>query len=176
MFQSRYLKGALIYPAGTWLVPQGVGSALGAAPPPHVCLGPPWDLKNTRFSGFLTLNYVICIFPACFLKIFAMWENRGSWSLQHGSELASWASKGGTGGPGRVSRSRKISGGRPPRNDDRYFSIIFLDASENFAFSTIFKTKWSKSEEKLKFGGRWVWVPMNPSSPNKTSWRRPWLA
>ena len=22
---------------------------------------------------------------------------------------------------------------------------------------------WPKSEEKLNFGGRWVWVPMNPS-------------
>ena len=22
--------------------------------------------------------------------------------------------------------------------------------------------KWPKSEEKLTFGGRWAWVPMNP--------------
>ena len=29
--------------------------------------GPPWDLKNTIFSGFLPLNYVICIFEVCFL-------------------------------------------------------------------------------------------------------------
>ena len=28
--------------------------------------GPPWDLKNTIFSGFLPLNYVICIFEAVF--------------------------------------------------------------------------------------------------------------
>ena len=27
---------------------------------------PPWDLKNTIFSGFLPLNYVICIFEVCF--------------------------------------------------------------------------------------------------------------
>ena len=35
--------------------------------------GPPWYLKNTIFSGFLPLNYVICIFEVCFLRIFAMW-------------------------------------------------------------------------------------------------------
>ena len=29
--------------------------------------GPPWDLKNTIFSGFLPLNYVIYIFEVCFL-------------------------------------------------------------------------------------------------------------
>ena len=28
--------------------------------------GPPWDLKNTIFSGFLPLNYVICIFEVSF--------------------------------------------------------------------------------------------------------------
>ena len=28
---------------------------------------PPWDLKNTIFSGFLPLNYVIYIFEVCFL-------------------------------------------------------------------------------------------------------------
>ena len=70
------------------------------------------------------------------------------------------------GGGGRVSRSRKISGGRPPRNDD-ILASFFLDTDENFAFSTIFKIKWPKSEEKLNFGGRWVWVPMNLSPPKK---------
>ena len=37
--------------------------------------GPPWDLNNTIFSGFLSLNYVICIFEVCFFKRFAMWED-----------------------------------------------------------------------------------------------------
>ena len=37
--------------------------------------GSPWDLKNTIFSGFLPLNYVIYIFEVCFLKLFAMWED-----------------------------------------------------------------------------------------------------
>ena len=36
---------------------------------------PPWDLKNTIFSEFLPLNYVICIFEVCFLKFFAVWED-----------------------------------------------------------------------------------------------------
>ena len=36
-----------------------------------------------------------------------------------------------------------------------------------FAFSNIFKTKWTKSEEKLNFGGRWVWVPMTPIPQSK---------
>ena len=30
--------------------------------------GPPWDLKNTTFSGFLPLNYAICIFEVRFLS------------------------------------------------------------------------------------------------------------
>ena len=30
-----------------------------------------------------------------------------------------------------------------------------------------FQTKWSKSEEKLNFEGRWVWVAINPS-PNQS--------
>ena len=59
---------------------------------------------------------------------------------------------GGGGGGGRVSRSRKISGGRPSRIDD--ISVpFFLDTYGNFAFSTIFKIKWSKSEKKLNFEG-----------------------
>ena len=62
-----------------------------------------------------------------------------------------WASKAGETG-GRVPRSRKISGGRPP--EMMYFSIFFLDTLENFAFSTIFKIKWSKSEETLNLGVR----------------------
>ena len=33
------------------------------------------------------------------------------------------------------------------------------------AFSNIFKTKWTKAEEKLNFGVRWVWVPMTPTAP-----------
>ena len=74
----------------------------------------------------------------------------------------------GTGG--RVPRSQKISVGRPPRNDD--ISVyFFLGTYESIVFSNLLK-KWSKSEEKLNFGGRWAWVLMNPS-PKKTLWRRP---
>ena len=78
----------------------------------------------------------------------------------------SWASKARVGTGGRVPRSQKISGGRPPRND-YILASFFLHTDENFAFSTIFKIKCPKSEEKLNFGGRWVWVPMNPSSPKQ---------
>ena len=46
----------------------------------------PWNLPGTRFSGFLPLNYVNCIFAACVRKIFAMWEDGRS--LQHGRRLA----------------------------------------------------------------------------------------
>ena len=42
-----------------------------------------------------------------------------------------------TGGGGRVPRSRKISGGMSPRNDDIY--VPFFLTHENFAFSTIFE-------------------------------------
>ena len=47
-----------------------------------------------------------------------------------------------------------------------YFSNFFLEVFF-FAFSYIFKIKWPKSEEKLNFGGRWVWVPMNPTPQSK---------
>ena len=40
--------------------------------------GGPWDLKNTRFSVFLPLNYVIFIFATRVLKVFALWKDRGS--------------------------------------------------------------------------------------------------
>ena len=75
---------------------------------------------------------------------------------------------GGGGTGGRVPRSRKINGGRPPRNYaiSAYFFFIGI-------FSNMFEIKWPKSEEKLNFGGRWVWVPMNPSPQNKACWRRP---
>ena len=45
----------------------------------------PWDLPSTRFSGFILLNYIICIFAACVRNIFAMWEDRAS--LQYGIGL-----------------------------------------------------------------------------------------
>ena len=38
----------------------------------------------------------------------------------------------------------------------------------NFAISNIFKIKWPKFEEKLNFGRRWVWMPMNSSPPPPT--------
>ena len=56
------------------------------------------------------------------------------------------------GGGGHVLRSRKISGGRPPRNND--ISVSFFLHNDNFIFSNIFKIQWPKSEEKLNFGGR----------------------
>ena len=43
----------------------------GARPPP------PCDLKTPDFEGFF-LNYEICNFAECVLKLFAMWEDRGS--------------------------------------------------------------------------------------------------
>ena len=55
----------------------------------------------------------------------------------------------------------KSAGDVPP--EIMIFQDLFLHTHENFAFSTIFKIKWPKSEEKLNFWGRWVWVPMNPS-------------
>ena len=70
-----------------------------------------------------------------------------------------------SGGGGRVPRSRKISRGRPPRS--YAISASFFLTNENFAFSTILKIKWPKSEEKLNFGGRQVWMPMSPSPQTK---------
>ena len=57
----------------------------------------------------------------------------------------------GEGDGGTRPRSRKISGGRPPRNDDISASF-FLDADDNIASSTILKIKWPKSEEQLNLG------------------------
>ena len=64
-------------------------------------------------------------------------------------------------------RTFKNRGGRPPQKL-RYFSIFFLETQTHFfAFSNIFKIKWPKFEEKLDLGGRWVWVPMSPTPPNR---------
>ena len=72
----------------------------------------------------------------------------------------SWAPK----ARGRGTRplpGRKISGGRPPRNEE-ISKTFFPDNYLNFSFSIIFKIKWLKSEEKLNFDGMWVWVPISP--------------
>ena len=62
-----------------------------------------------------------------------------------------WASK--AGGRGDASPAvKKSAGDVPPRNDD-ILASFFLHTDENFAFSTIFKIKWPKSEEKLNFWG-----------------------
>ena len=45
----------------------------------------PLNLKNTIFSRLLSLNYAICVFAACVLKVFIMWEDRVI--LQHGKDL-----------------------------------------------------------------------------------------
>ena len=79
-----------------------------------------------------------------------------------------WAPKAG----GRVSRSREIRGALPPGNYD-ISAAFFLDTYKNVARTNLFKLKWPKSEEKMNFGGRLVWVPMNPSPQNNASWRRP---
>ena len=82
------------------------------------------------------------------------------------NEIASWARRmgvesGGGGGRRDASPAVEKSAGDVPQKS-RYFSIFFIDTCENFAFPNIFKIKWPKSEEKLNFGGRWDWVPMNP--------------
>ena len=38
---------------------------------------PPWDLKNTIFSGFLPLNYAICISVVCFFLTFLLCGRTG---------------------------------------------------------------------------------------------------
>ena len=78
--------------------------------------------------------------------------------------------KRGTGG--RVLPIEKSAGDVPQKLG--YFNDFLLTRDSCFAFSNI-KIKCPKSEEKLNFGGRWVWVPMNLSYPIKTSWRRPCL-
>ena len=76
-----------------------------------------------------------------------------------------WASKArGTGG-GRPYTMSINQRGRPPRTEDRYLFQYFLYVLKVCIFN-IFNPKWPRSEEKLTFGGRWVWEPMNPS-PNQ---------
>ena len=74
---------------------------------------------------------------------------------------------GGGGTGGRVPRSKKRNSGGCSPQKVSYFSIFFLDTYGNFAFSIIFKIKWPKSEERLNFGGRWVWMPVDPSPQTK---------
>ena len=91
---------------------------------------------------------------------------------------------------GRQGRRRRVRGsGLPhfwklrwstPRNLDISVTF-FLETIKIFAFSNIFKIKWSKSEETLLsfflflgvggFGCLWI---RPPPPPIKTSWRHPW--
>ena len=41
----------------------------------------PWGLKSTRFSGFLPLYYMICVFATRVLKLFAMWKDQEACSM-----------------------------------------------------------------------------------------------
>ena len=73
-----------------------------------------------------------------------------------------------SGGGGRGDASpavEKSAGDVPP--EMMIFQHLFLDTNEKFVFSTIFKIKWPKSEEKLNFWSRWVWVPNYESVPPK---------
>ena len=64
----------------------------------------PFGHKNTRFSGFLPLNYVLCIFATCVLKL----ETRGEWSLETVFSGASELS--GTAGSGRERGLQRAGG------------------------------------------------------------------
>ena len=78
----------------------------------------------------------------------------------------SWASKAGGGTGGRVPLPvEKSAGDIPP--EIIIFQYLFLKYICSFAFFNIFEIKWPKSEEKLSFGGRLAWVPMNPSPQTK---------
>ena len=68
-----------------------------------------------------------------------------------------------SGGDGGTGPPVEQSAGDVPQNRG-YFSIFF-DTYKKFSLSSIFKIKWLKSEEKLNFGGRLGWVPMNQSPP-----------
>ena len=46
--------------------------------------GPPWELKNTIFSGFLPLNYVICIFEVCFFSFLLCGRTEEACSMVNG--------------------------------------------------------------------------------------------
>ena len=57
-----------------------------------------------------------------------------------------------------------------------YLSVFFLHKHYYFIFFSIFKTKWPKPEERLKFRGRWFWAapchepqaPFTVTSPRVT--------
>ena len=67
----------------------------------------------------------------------------------------------------------KIAGVDPRRNMDISVSF-FLETYKILTISDPFKISWPKSEEKMNFGGRWVWMPTAYESdpPIKMSWRR----
>ena len=79
-------------------------------------------------------------------------------------------------GPSRSPPPVSPAMGHPPRNYDISASFLLTHRHDNFTFSTIFKIRWPKSEEKQNFGSKWVWMStVYESVPSsKTSWRRPW--
>ena len=115
--------------------------------------------------------------PSLFTPVLIPYSDSGRERIVGSMTVDPWASKAGGRGETRLPQS-KNQRGRPPRNDD-ILASFFLDTDEYFTFSTIFKIKWPKSEEKLNFEGRWVWVSMNPSPPQQnfvaTTLRRPFL-
>ena len=84
------------------------------------------------------------------------------------------ASPTGEGRGGRETAAFENRWGRPPQKFGHFSLFFFLKPRINFCFSSIFKTKWPKSEEKLNFGSRWVWMPMTPTPLVKNSWRCLW--
>ena len=105
---------------------------------------------------------VLIVSRICWCSVINVGAANSTTTGENGAKGLPWASK--ARGRGTRPPQSKNQRGRPPRNDDISASF-FLTQMKNFAFSTIFKIKWPKSEEKLNFGGSWVWVPMNPSPP-----------
>ena len=70
---------------------------------------------------------------------------------------------------GRVPRSRKISGGRPP--EIMIFQYLFLHIWK-FCIFHHFQNKVAEIRGETKFWGRWRLGAYESVPPNKTSWRR----
>ena len=112
--------------------------------------------------------------PILGYKLSRSWVDLEKWSVRLSQSwitwIATWVRVMGVESGGR--------GKRPPQSKNQrgtspqklwYFSIIFIDTYANFAFSNIFEINWAKSEDKLNFGGRWVWVPwIRPPPPPQT--------
>ena len=110
-------------------------------------------------------KYVINTFNTALHQINAFGRTQYYQHLNVGSSYLHWSTK-------KHMNSALQTESTKLRNEN--CTIHVKRSRMNILIFNIFKIKWPKSEEKINFGGRWVWVPESSPTQNfvVTAW--PW--